>query len=179
MSKRVKEMQIEALRSRLGDTRDLLVADLAKLDGVTANRVRLEFQKRNIRAMSVKNALAKVALRQSGVEGLDAVLEGPSTLIWGGEDIVQLSKEIAKWAKDVEAFKIKGGSVEGSSLDAAGVEALSKSPSREELIAMIAGQILSPGANLAAMLLGPGGQLAGQIKTISEKEDEGAPAAEA
>jgi large subunit ribosomal protein L10 len=173
MSKRVKEMQIGAIRQRLGDARDLLVIDEAKLDGKTANRFRLALRKQNIRSLAVKNALAKVALREAGVTGLDAVLEGPSTLVWGGQDIVALSKEISKWARDLEALKIKGGTVEGSGLDAKGIEALSKSPSREELIAQIAGQILSPGANLAALLLGPGGQLAAQLKTIYEKEDKG------
>ena len=77
-------------------------------------------------------------------------------------------------AKKNDKIQIKGGAVEGSTLDAAGVEALSKSPSREELISMIAGQILAPGANLAAALLGPGSTIASQLKTIHDKDGEGA-----
>ena len=83
-------------------------------------------------------------------------------MVWGGEDIVALSKEIAKWAKDLPTFEIKGGAVEGQTLDANGVDVLSKSPSREELIGQIAGLALSPGAQLAAAMLGPSIQLAGQ-----------------
>ena len=59
---------------------------------------------------------------------------------------------------------------------------VSKWPSREEVLSKIAGQILGPGARLAAILLGPGGTVAGQIKSIADKEEadkteEAAPAA--
>ena len=119
--------------------------------------------------MTVKNALARKALHSIGVTALDDVLQGPSTLVWGGEDIVALSKEIAKWAKELPKLEIKGGAVEGSALDASGVDALSKSPGREELIGIIVGAALGPGAQLAGALLGPGGYLAGQVKAVEEK----------
>ncbi len=112
------------------------------------------------------------------MNGLDGVLEGPTTLVWGGEDIVALSKEIAKWAKEIEPLKIKGGTTEGTALSPATVEALSKSPGRLELIGQIVTLMTSPGARLAGALLGPGGKLASQVKKISEKE-EGEAAAEA
>jgi large subunit ribosomal protein L10 len=87
---------------------------------------------------------------------------------------VALSKEIAKWAKDLEALTVKGGIVEGNSIGPAQFVALSKSPSREELLGKIAGLILAPGAQLAAALLGTGGTLCGQVKSIAEKEPEAA-----
>lgn len=179
MSKQVKTMVISEIQDRLGPSRDLLVVDTSLLDGVTANRLRLALEQRGVSLMAVKNSLARNALKQLGVGGLDEVLAGPSTLVWGGEDIVQLSKEIAKWAKDIEKLQIKGGTVDGQALDARGVEELSKSPSRLELIGQIAGLLLSPGARLAAALLGPGGRVAGQIKTLSEGGEDAAPEAPA
>ncbi|MGH7128857.1 MAG: 50S ribosomal protein L10, partial [Planctomycetaceae bacterium] len=95
-----------------------------------------------------------------------------STLVWGGEDIVALSKEIAKWAKELEPLQIKGGTLEGTPLSAADVDSLSKSPSREELIGQIVGLVLSPGARLSAALLGPGAKLGSQIKKMSDEEAE-------
>jgi large subunit ribosomal protein L10 len=172
MSKRVKSMVIEEIQRRLGDARDLLVVDTSLLDGVTANRVRLALQAKGVKLLTVKNTLAQQALRRAGVSGLDGLLTGPSTLVWGGEDIVQLSKEITKWAKEIEKFQIKGGAVDGQPLDSQGVDELSKSPSRLELIGQIAGLLLSPGARLAAALLGPGGTIAGQLKTLSEAGEE-------
>ncbi|MBA3316219.1 MAG: 50S ribosomal protein L10 [Planctomycetota bacterium] len=173
MSKAVKGMVIDDIGQRMGDARDMLVVDASKLGAFAANRWRLDLRKKNITALTVRNTLARRALERSGVKGLDEILEGPSTLLFGGRDIVELSKEIVEAAKKDEKIRIKGGTVEGSALDAAGVDSLSKSPSREELIAKIASQILAPGANLAAALLGPGSTIASQLKTISDKEDNG------
>jgi len=172
MSKRVKSMLIDDIKARLGDNRDLLVVDVSKLDGVSANNWRLELHKKEIKALSVKNSLAKVALESLGVSGAEDILSGSSTLLWGGEDIVALSKEITKWADEIEELEIKGATVEGASLDPAGVKKLSKSPGRLELLSIISGQLLSPAANLSGALIGLGGQLASQIEQIAEKGEE-------
>lgn len=171
MSKRVKDMVVSDIRGRIRGVRDMLVVNSSKLDAITDNRLRLSLRKKSITTLTVRNTLAKKALADEGVTGLDPYLEGPSTLIWGGEDIVALSKEIAKWAKDLEPLQIKGGTSEGTSLSAAAVDQLSKSPGRMELIGQIVGLALSPGAQLAAALLGPGGKIAGQIKTIADKTE--------
>ncbi len=165
-------MMIEEVGTRLNGVRDILALDSSKLSGVTANKLRLAMRKKKISALTVRNKLARQALKKAGVTSLDEFLEGPTTLVWGGEDIVALSKDIAKWAKEIEPLKIKGGTTEGTALSAATVDALSKSPGRKELIAQIVALMLSPGSQLAGALLGPGGKLASQIKKISEKEEE-------
>lgn len=168
MSKVVKGMLTDAIRQQLGEARDLLVVDVSRIDAITTNEWRLAMQEREISVLTVRNTLARRALHEVGVTALDPFLAGPSTLVWGSEDIVALSREMTKWAKDISALEIKGAAVEGTSLDAAGVEALSKSPSREELISQLAGMLLSPGSQLAGALLSPGAQLASQISKISE-----------
>lgn len=170
MSKRIKDMITSDVVNRLGDARDFLVINASRLDAFTQNTLRLKLHEQKISALTVKNTLAVRALGQLGVSGLNQFLEGPSTLVWGGSDIVALSKEIAKWAKDLKQLEIKGGSVEGKSVSPAEVEALSKSPGRLELIAQIVGLALSPGANLTAAVLGAGGTVTGQIKSIAERE---------
>jgi large subunit ribosomal protein L10 len=170
MSKAVKEMMIRGIQDRLGECRDLLVVDVSRLDAITDNRFRLALRERGIQILQVKNTLARQALQSSGTGSLDHCLQGPSAIIWGGEDAVALSKEIARWARELEPLQIKGASVDGQPLDAAGVEALSRSPGRLELLAQISGLLLSPGARLSAALLGPGGKLQGQIKALAEGE---------
>jgi large subunit ribosomal protein L10 len=180
MSKAVKQMVIDQIRGRIGDCRELLVLNTSKLDAITDNRFRVALRKKGIHLLQVKNTLAQRALSEAGVGAMGDVLSGPSTLVWGGEDIVALSKEIAKWAKDIEKLEIKGGTVEGQVVDANGVVELSKSPGRLELISRIAGLLLSPGARLSGALLGPGGTICGQLKAMSEKVGDAAePAAPA
>ena len=171
MSRQIKDMLIEEIQSRIGDVRDMLVVDCSEMDAVSANKWRLSLRDANISVLTVKNSIARSALDRLGVEGLGDVLAGPSSLVWGGDDVVALSKEITKWAKDVEGLKIKGATVEGQGLDASGVEALSKSPGRAELIGQLAGLMLAPGRQLAGALQGPGGQLAGCLKAIADGEE--------
>ncbi|HLJ10647.1 MAG TPA: 50S ribosomal protein L10 [Planctomycetaceae bacterium] len=177
MSKKIKDMLVGALRERIGEHRDILVVDYSKLDGVTANNLRLKLRKQKITMLGVKNALASKALSELGLAALEPYLSGPSTLVFGGPDIVALSKEITKWAKDIEVLKIKGGVLEGKSIDSAQVTALSKSPSREELLGIVAAMCLGPGGRVAGALLGAGGTVCGQIKSMADKEApaEGAP----
>ena len=170
MSRHVKDMVISEIQSRIGDVKDFIVVDCSKVDAITANRWRLGLRKDSVYALTVKNSIAANALKKKGIEGLDAVLAGPSTLMWGGDDIVALSRAVTKYAKEMPKFEIKGGSVEGQSLNAAAVDSLSKSAGRVETIGQIAGLLLSPGGQLAGCLQGPGGRLAGQLKTLSEKE---------
>ena len=172
MSKRIKRMVMDELLQRVGDVRELLVVDSSRLDAVATNRLRIELHRREISALTVKNAIAKKALGEIGVTGLNNALSGPSTLIWGGEDIVSLSKEIAKWAKELGEFEIKGGTIEGQPLSADDVVALSKSPGRLELIGQIASAALSGGANVAAALIGPGAKLASQLKKLGDGDGE-------
>jgi len=170
MGRQVKDMVISDIQSRIGDAKDFLVVDCSKMDALTANRWRLALRKERIQALTVKNSVAANALRRKGITGLDPVLAGPSTLLWGSDDVVALSKSVAKWAKEISQLQIKGGTVEGESLDAAAVDSLSKSAGRLETIGELAGLMLAPGRQLAGCLQGPGGQLAGQLKTLSEKE---------
>lgn len=172
MSKFIKNHIISELETELGDCSELLVVDMSKMSGTDANNLRVQLGQKDIRLLTVKNSLARRACETLGIKGLDPSLSGSSTLVWGGEDVVALSREITKWAKDVAELQIKGGTVEGQSLNADGVDRLSKSPGRPELLSKIAGLILSPGGNIAGALLGPGGLVAGAIKSKAESSEE-------
>lgn len=171
MSRRIKNLIIQDIESRIGEIGDFIAVDCSRLDALTANRWRLSLRDSNISALTVKNSLVRCALHKRGVTGLDSVLEGPTTLIWGGEDIVALSKAIMKWSSEMEKFEVKGGTSEGEALDAAAVESLSKSAGRLETIAELAGLMLAPGRQLAGAMQGPGGLLAGCLKAIADKDD--------
>jgi large subunit ribosomal protein L10 len=171
MSRRIKDMLIADITGRIGEARDMLVVDCSAMDAVTANRWRIGIAEANISALTVKNSMARNALARIGVDGLEEMLTGPSTLLWGGEDVVSVSKEISKWSKQVKGLRIKGATVEGRTLDAAGVDALSKSPGRLGLVAQIVGLMLSPAGQLTGALTGAGGRLAGVLKSIVDDEE--------
>ena len=171
MSKVVKRLMIDTIRAELGGARDLLVLNTSKLGSVKDGALRAVLRKKGIKILQVKNTLVRVALRESGAGDVDSVLAGPTVIVWGGEDVVSLSREIVKLTSVYKDIEIRGGTVDGQSLTPAGVDDLSKSMGRPELLAKIAGLILSPGARLAGALLGTGGYIAGQIKSIADQPD--------
>ncbi len=178
MSRVVKDLVISDVRKRVGAVKDFVIVDTSKMDAFSQNTLRLKLREKNIRVVGVKNTLAGKVLAENGVSGVDAYLAGPTSLVFGSTDIVALSKEMFLQVKaSKEKLVVKGGAVEGMGLNSKSLEDVSKGPSREELIGKIVGMMMGPGAQLAAALLGPGGTLAGQVKSKSEEEKGDEPAA--
>jgi large subunit ribosomal protein L10 len=84
---------------------------------------------------------------------------------------VAAAKVSEDFAKDNKKFEILGGAMGENALDRAGVEAVSKMPSRDELIAQIASCIGAPGSNIAGALGAPASNIASILTTIEEKAE--------
>jgi len=74
-----------------------------------------------------------------------------------------------EFAKESDAFNIIGGFMGEEIFDVSGIEALSKLPSREELIGMAAQRLLGQALQVAQRLMSQGSALSGAIKVIEEK----------
>jgi large subunit ribosomal protein L10 len=105
-------------------------------------------------------------------------LTGTSAICWGCEDIVTLAKEITKLAaiEKNKPFEARGGVMDGEKLTSEQVAQVSKWPGRAEQLAILVGQILSPGADLVSQLTSAGGALASQIEQKGEGAEAEAPA---
>ena len=87
-----------------------------------------------------KNRLAKIALAGKPIESMGDLLTGMTVMTYS-EDPVAAAKVAEDFAKENDKFVILGGAMDGNVLDRDGIKAVSKLPSREELIASIAGCI--------------------------------------
>ena len=103
----------------------------------------------------------------------DRVPDGqtPQTVLAYAEDPVAPAKVIEEYAKKNDKLVIIGGAMGATVLDAEGVMALAKMPSREEVLASIVGSLLAPASNLINAITAPATNIAGVLKTITEKED--------
>jgi len=115
-----------------------------------------------------KNRLAKIALDGKPCESIGAYLTGMTVLTYS-EDPVAAAKVAEDFAKENKKFEILGGSMGENALDRAGVQAVSKMPSREELIASIVGCIGAPASNIAGAIGAPASNIASILSTIEEK----------
>ena len=115
-----------------------------------------------------KNRLAKIALDGKPCESISSLLTGMTVLTYS-EDPVAAAKVAQDFAKANDKFVILGGAMGENALDVAGVEAVSKMPSREELIATIAGMLGAPASNIAGAIGAPASNIASILSTIEDK----------
>ena len=173
MSKYVKDLITKDLRNRLEGVEDALLVDVIGMKNDKSVLLRQRLRDKNIRLMVVKNSLARRATEGTRLAPAFETGEGTLAIVWGGEDLIALAKEIVKLSelKDFEPFQPKGGAMDGQPLSADQVKAVSKWPSRQEQLSILSGQILNPGATLSAQLLAAGAKLASQIKKKSEESE--------
>ena len=117
-----------------------------------------------------KNRLAKIALDGKPCASIADLLTGMTVLTYS-EDPVAAAKVAEDFAKVNDKFVILGGAMGENALDRDGVTAVSKMPSREELIASIVGCIGAPASNIAGAIGAPASNIASILSTIEEKAE--------
>ena len=172
MSKYLKDLMTKELQTKLEGVSDALVVDVIGMEANASVEMRRSLREKNMHLMVVKNSLARRATEGTALAPAFEGATGTSAVVWGGEDVVSLAKEVVRLSKEAsyKPFEAKGGVMDGEKLSSDDVTAVSKWPTREEQLSLLMGQILGPGATLSAQLLGPGKLLASQVKKKSEEE---------
>lgn len=147
-----KEEEVKLLAEKLKDAKLVLLTDYRGItvDSVTSLRNTLRDTKSEYKV--IKNNIVKRALNANGESGLDDLLEGPTAVILGEEDYLEPSKIIYNFTKNNDFYKIKGGIIEGKVMTAEEIITLAKLPSRQELLAKLAGALLGNITKLAIAL---------------------------
>jgi large subunit ribosomal protein L10 len=121
----------------------------------------------------VKNTLTKIAAGEAGVEGFDDLLTGPTAIAFINGDVVEAAKGLRDFAKANPSLVIKGGFLEGKSLDAKEIAKLADLESREVLLARLAGGMLASLSQAVYLLNAPLSQaarLAGALQAKAEQD---------
>ena len=177
MSKRVKNLITKELQSKFKGADSVVVVDYKGISSTASNKLRGALRKKKVKMTVVRNAMAAKALEGAGLKGASQLLTGTNAVVYGGESVVDVVRELVAQMKTLEKLKIKGAVVEGQLLDSKQTEALAKLPSKKELQANISGQITGPARKIAGQIAAPGRKIAGIVKAVIEKkEKEGAAA---
>ena len=170
MSKAIKDMLVDDLKHRLREVGDVIVVSLGKLDAQKTTALRQSLRKKQIHLQLVKNSLARRATAGTPLEPAMEDAAGMLALAWGGEDVVDLAKELDRISgdKQFEGFECRGGALDGGRLGADDVKRVAKWPTRGEQLSIRSGQISSLASVLAGQILSAGGTLAGQIASRVE-----------
>lgn len=163
---RNKEM-MEAIKADLADVQAMWVVDAC---GLTVKEV--EGLRRNIRGAGAimkvyKNTIMRIALKETEGPEMDDILEGPSAFVFCSGDVAAAAKAITEFAKENENLSVKGGMMDGKFVTAEEVAAIASLPSKEELLAKIAGAISGVARGVATSINGVPSGLAQAIKQVA------------
>ena len=167
----LKQPVVEEIAGKVKDAKAAVLVDYRGLTVEQDTQLRKQLREAGIVYKVYKNTMMKRAFEGTDFAQLDPHLDGPSAIALATDDVTAPARIIAKFAEKAKALEMKGGVVEGTYYDAAGLAELAKVPSREELLSRLLGSMQSPIANFARV-----------INQIAEKKAEGgdvAPAAEA
>ena len=150
MKRTEKEQLVTELKEKIGGAQALYYTDFTGLNVKRMTELRRRLRKANVEYVVIKNTLALRAVNESGLVG--SRLKGPTGLVMA-KDAVGAAKVLSDFAKENDAKPaVKGGMLEGTSIDAAQVKRLAAMPSREQMLADLGAGLQSPlGAFLGAM----------------------------
>ena len=150
MKRTEKEQLVTELKEKIGGAQALYYTDFTGLNVKRMTELRRRLRKANVEYVVIKNTLALRAVNESGLVG--SKLKGPTGLVMA-KDAVGAAKVLSDFAKENDAKPtVKGGMLEGASIDAAQVKRLAAMPSREQMLAELGAGLQSPlGAFLGAM----------------------------
>ncbi len=168
MDRAQKEKVVEELGQIFESSGVVVVSHYAGLTVAEMQDLRARAREAGGAVRVAKNRLAKIALDGQPCAGIADLLTGMTVLTYS-EDPVAAAKVAQDYAKENKKFEILGGAMGENVLDPAGVESVSKMPSREELIASIVGCIGAPASNLAGAIGAPASNIASILSTIEDK----------
>jgi large subunit ribosomal protein L10 len=126
-----------------------------------------------------KNTLVRFAARDAGLEGLDALLEGPTAVAFIKGDAAAAAKALRDFSRTQPLLVIKGGVLGDKILSVAETTALADLPSREVLLARLAGAIAAPMQQMAGLLQALPRNLAYGLAALRDQKVEAGESAEA
>ena len=148
----LKQPIVEAIAEEIKDAQSVVLVDYRGLTVAQDTELRKQLREAGVVYKVYKNTMMKRAFEGTEFEGLENCLEGPSAIAVSKDDATAPARILCKFAKDAPALELKGGVVEGTVYDVAGLAELSKIPSREELLSKLLGSIQSPITNFARVI---------------------------
>ena len=148
-----KEAIVAALTERIQNSGSGVLVDYKGISVAQDTELRTEFRKNDVEYSVVKNTLVRFALDRLGMEGLDHVLHGTTSIASAKGDPIapfRVSKQYSDKFGDV--FNIKAAYMDGKILSDAEIAAIAELPSKDALYAKVLGTMLAPITSLAVVL---------------------------
>ena len=161
----LKQPIVQEISEMINGAQSVVVVDYRGLTVAEDTQLRKQLREAGVSYKVYKNTLVNRAVEGTEFESLRDSLEGPNAFAVSTEDATAPARVLAEFAKKADKLELKGGVVEGTYYDAAGIGVIASIPSREVLLGRLLGSMQSPITNFARVL-----------NQIAEKNGEGAEA---
>ena len=169
---------VEEIASKLGAAQAVFVSEYRGLTVGQFARLRGALRPNDAEHKVYKNTLARLAVRSAGIDGLEELLVGPSAITFVQGDIAGAAKALRDTSRTNPLLVLKGGSLGAKLLTADDIRSLADLPSRDELLAQIAGAFQAPLVKTAGLLQAlPRNFAYGLAALIEQRQPESAEAA--
>ncbi len=172
MKRADKETFVAEFRERLSRSPVIYLTDFSGLDVKSMTTLRQSLRASGAEYVVVKNRLVQLALQEIELPDLSDSLTGPTGIVFGYEGAVEPAKALAEFAKehdDRPVFKV--GVLENERLAPAQINRLATLPSKDQLLAELAGAMQAPLAALAGALEAKVQEMAGLLEALKQERE--------
>ncbi len=173
MRREEKDVIIENLAGRLNDTRHFYLTDISSLNAEETSNLRRKCFEKEVNLLVVKNTLLRKAMEKSDGDFNDLydVLKDSTSIMFCETGNIP-AKLIKEFRKTMDRPILKAAFVEESIyVGDDQLDVLSNIKSKDELLGDLLALLQSPAKNLVSALASSGSNMAGALKTLSEKEN--------
>ena len=148
-----KQAIVEALAERIKNAEAGILVDYKGITVAEDTALRTELRKEGVEYTVVKNTLTRKALDKLGMNELDSVLNGTTSLATADNDPIAPFRILSEYSKKLnERFNIKAAFMDGKVLNEAEIAEMSALPSKDALYAKVLGTMIAPITGLAVCL---------------------------
>ena len=151
-NKIAKREVVDQIKDKIQKASSFVIIDYKGLTVAEDTALRNEFRKAEIEYKVLKNTLVKIALNELGYNDFDEALNGPTAVAFSYGDAIAPSKVAVANIKKLKKMQVKCGMLDKKYIDEATVQALSKVPNKETLLAMLLSVLQAPVRGLAVAL---------------------------
>ena len=170
MSTEAKRETVAELREELAKARTMIVSEYRGLKVKEIAEIRRSLRKQDVSYRVVKNRLMRIAAEDSVGEALSPLLSGPTAIAFGADEAGTAKAVLDATRPFNKVVKITGGVLGDKAIDADAVTRLAALPSREVLLAKLAGGMQAPVGTLAGLFAAPLRNLGYALSQVAEQK---------
>ena len=175
VAKKVQDAKVAAIAEvkgafQTGGTPDFIFTEYRGLSVEQITTLRKQLRAKDALYKVVKNNFARIAFEELSAPDVSGYLTGPTAIAITPKDANEVAKILLEFAKEAPVLQVKGGVIANTVYDAKQIEAFSKLPGKNQLIAMLMSVMNAPARNLAAALNDVPARLVRTIKAVADQK---------